>query len=350
VKFLSFFSKKKVLITGHTGFKGGWLSLWLVKLGAEVIGYSLEPPTKPNFFEALELDKKITHIIGDIRDAKKLLSVFKEHQPEIVFHLAAQPLVRLSYKEPELTYETNVMGTLNVLEAVRKTGSARVVIVITSDKCYENKEWFYGYREIDALGGYDPYSSSKACVEILVSSYRRSFGLPLATCRAGNVVGGGDWQLDRLIPDCVKALSRGEPIKIRNPHAIRPWQHVLEPLYGYLLLAVKMWEEPDKYAEAWNFGPFERDMATVQEVVEKVIKFWGSGNYEVEKDTSFHEAGLLRLDISKAMMKLGWRPKWDLDTALERTVKWYKFFYKGKTNMFEYSLQEIRDYEEEWEQ
>jgi CDP-glucose 4,6-dehydratase len=344
MNWLKFFSGKKILITGHTGFKGSWLTLWLVNLGAEVIGYSLEPPTKPNLFEILRLEKEITHIIGDVRDGEKLKNVFKKYKPEIVFHLAAQPLVRVSYKEPKLTYETNVMGTLNLLEAVRETESVKVVIVVTTDKCYENKEWFYGYREVDPLGGYDPYSSSKACVEILVSSYRNSFQLPVATVRAGNVIGGGDWQVDRLIPDCVKALSKGETIKIRNPDAIRPWQHVLEPLYGYLLLAVKMWKEPERFCEAWNFGPYEKDTATVREVVEKVIRLWGKGSYEVIEDRSFHEAGLLRLDISKTMLKLGWRPKWNLDKALEKTVKWYKRFYEGKTDMVKYSIKEIEDY------
>jgi len=350
------FTGKRILVTGHTGFKGSWLTLWLTKLSAEVIGYSLEPPTKPSLFEILNLKEKIIHIIGDIRDEEKLKKILKKYKPEIVFHLAAQPLVRVSYKEPKLTYETNVIGTLNLLEAVRETQSVRVVIVVTSDKCYENKEWVYGYRESDPLGGYDPYSSSKACTELLVSSYRNSFFNPenygkthqvaLATVRAGNVIGGGDWQVNRLIPDCVKALSKGESIKIRNPNAIRPWQHVLEPLSGYLLLAQKMWKEPTKYCEAWNFGPFERDIATVKEIVEKVINLWGEGKYEVERDTRFHEAGLLRLDISKAMMKLGWCPKWDLDIALERTVKWYKLFYENE-DMFTYSIKEIENYEKE---
>ena len=350
------FKGKKILITGHTGFKGSWLTLWLIKLGAKVIGYSLEPPTKPSLFEILNLKEKIVHIIGDIRDEEKLKNIFKKYKPEIVFHLAAQSLVRFSYKEPKLTYETNVIGTLNVLEAVRETKSVRVVIIVTSDKCYENKEWVYGYRENDPLRGYDPYSSSKACAELVVEAYRSSFFNPknygkghqvaLATVRAGNVIGGGDWQVDRLIPDCVKALSKGKPIKIRNPNAIRPWQHVLEPLSGYLLLAQKMWEEPNKYCEAWNFGPYEKDIATVKEIVKKVINLWGKGKYEVESDTQFHEAGLLRLDISKAMIKLGWLPKWDLDTALERTVKWYKLFYE-KEDIFIYSIKEIEDYEKE---
>ena len=348
------FKGKKILITGHTGFKGSWLTLWLIKLGAKVIGYSLEPPTKPSLFEILNLKEKIIHIIGDIRDEEKLKNIFKKYKPEIVFHLAAQSLVRFSYKEPKLTYETNVIGTLNVLEAVRETKSVRVVIIVTSDKCYENKEWVYGYRENDPLGGYDPYSSSKACAELVVEAYRNSFFNPknygkghqvaLATVRAGNVIGGGDWQVDRLIPDCVRALSKGKPIKIRNPNAIRPWQHVLEPLSGYLILAQKMWEEPTKYCEAWNFGPYEKDIATVKEIVEKVINLWGKGKYEVESDTQFHEAGLLRLDISKAMIKLGWYPKWNLDIALEKTIKWYKMFYKGKEDMLRYSLQEIKSY------
>ncbi len=358
-KFNNFYKNKKVLITGHTGFKGSWLALWLTELGAEVIGYSLKPTTRPSLFEVLNLKDRLIHIIEDIRDEEKLKSVFKEYKPEIIFHLAAQPLVRLSYKEPKLTYETNVIGTLNLFEAVRETESIRVVINITSDKCYENKEWVYGYRENDPMGGYDPYSSSKGCAELLTAAYRNSYFNPkdygqthqvsLASVRAGNVTGGGDWQIDRLIPDCVKSLSKGDAIKIRNPYAIRPWQHVLEPLSGYLLLAMRMWEDPTKYCEAWNFGPFETDIATVQKVVEKVISLWGCGKYEVVGDKRFYEAGLLRLDISKAMMKLGWRPKWNFDIALERTIKWYKSFYEGEIDMLEYSLQEIRDYEKKEE-
>ena len=257
LKFKNFYTNKKILITGHTGFKGSWLTLWLTELGAEVIGYSLEPPIKPSLFEVFNLKNRIIHIIGDIRDEEKLKDVFKEYKPEIIFHLAAQPLVRLSYQEPKLTYETNVIGTLNLFEGVKEMESVRVVINVTSDKCYENKEWVYGYRENDPMGGYDPYSSSKGCTELLTAAYRNSYFNPkdygkthqvsLASVRAGNVIGGGDWQVDRLVPDCVKALSKGETVKIRNPHAIRPWQHVLEPLSGYLFLAMRMWEEPTKY-------------------------------------------------------------------------------------------------------
>ncbi len=352
--FKEFYKSKKVFITGHTGFKGSWLSFWLINLGADVIGYSLEPPTQPNLFDTLKLKNKILHIIGDIRDYARLKDIIKEHKPELVFHLAAQSLVRTSYSEPKITYETNVLGTLNLLEAIRETKSVRVVIVVTSDKCYENREWYYKYREIDRLGGYDPYSSSKACVEILTASYRSSFFNPkdygkthnvcLATCRAGNVIGGGDWQKDRLVPDCVKALSKGEIIKIRNPEAIRPWQHVFEPLSGYLLLGKKMWDEPAKYCEAWNFGPFEKDVATVKELVEKIINLWGEGSYQIIQDKKFHEAGLLRLDISKAMLKLGWKPKWNLEISLRKTVDWYRCFYKEPKNIIDLSFKQLEDY------
>lgn len=352
--FAGIYKNRKIFITGHTGFKGSWLALWLTELGAEVIGYSLEPPTRPSLFEVLSLKKRVIHIIGDIRDEAKLKAVFKKYKPEIVFHLAAQPLVRLSYEEPKLTYETNVIGTLNLFEAVREIESVRVVINVTSDKCYDNKEWVYGYRENDPMGGYDPYSSSKGCAELLTAAYRNSYFNPedygkthqvsLASVRAGNVIGGGDWQFDRLIPDCVKALSKGEVIKIRNPESIRPWQHVFEPLYGYLLLTAKMWEEPTKYCEGWNFGPSDDDIATVKEVVEKVITFWGEGKYEVISDMKYHEARLLKLDTSKARMRLGWRPKWNLDKALEQTVRWYKLFYEGQEDMVEVTVNQIKEY------
>jgi len=354
--FQSAYKGKKILITGHNGFKGSWLSLWLKELGADVIGYSLEPPTEPNLFGALSLNKKIIHIIGDVRDEKNLFSIFKKYKPEFVFHLAAQPLVRLSYTEPKLTYETNIMGTINVLEVVRKTNSVKVCIVITTDKCYENKEWIYGYREIDPMGGYDPYSSSKACAELVVSAYRNSFFNPkdygkmhnvaLSSARAGNVIGGGDWGEDRLIPDCVKTLSQNKIINIRNPQATRPWQYVLEPLNGYLLLGSKMYKDGAKYSSAWNFGPNDENIITVDELVKLVIKNWGSGIYKVDNYNYPHEADLLKLDISKARTFLGWNPIYNIYETIERTINWYKNFYNdvGKEKLCEITLSEIWDY------
>ena len=350
------YKNKKVLITGHTGFKGSWLSLWLLELGANVIGYSLEPPTHPNLFEALSLNKKLIHIIGDVRDEKKLSSVFKKYKPEFVFHLAAQPLVRLSYTEPKLTYETNIIGTINVLEAVRKTDSVRVCVVITTDKCYENKEWVYGYRETDPMGGYDPYSSSKACAELIVSAYRNSFFNPrdydkihniaLSSVRAGNVIGGGDWGEDRLIPDCIKTLSKNKIINIRNPQATRPWQYVLEPLSGYLLLGSKMYKDGKRYSSAWNFGPNDDDIITVEEIVKLVIQNWGNGYYKVDTSSQPHEAGLLKLDTSKACTFLGWKPVYNLCEAIKRTINWYKYFYKsvGKEKLYKITVNDISDY------
>ena len=354
--FQSAYKGKKILITGHNGFKGSWLSLWLKELGADVIGYSLEPPTEPNLFGALSLNKKIIHIIGDVRDEKNLFSIFKKYKPEFVFHLAAQPLVRLSYTEPKLTYETNIMGTINVLEVVRKTNSVKVCIVITTDKCYENKEWIYGYREIDPMGGYDPYSSSKACAELVVSAYRNSFFNPkdygkmhnvaLSSARAGNVIGGGDWGEDRLIPDCVKTLSQNKIINIRNPQATRPWQYVLEPLNGYLLLGSKMYKDGAKYSSAWNFGPNDENIITVDELVKLVIKNWGSGIYKVDNYNYPHEADLLKLDISKARTFLGWNPVYNIYETIERTINWYKNFYNDveKEKLCEITLSEIWDY------
>jgi len=354
--FQSAYKGKKILITGHNGFKGSWLSLWLKELGADVIGYSLEPPTEPNLFGALSLNEKIIHIIGDVRDETNLFSVFKKYRPEFVFHLAAQPLVRLSYTEPKLTYETNIMGTINVLEVVRKTNSVKVCIVITTDKCYENKEWIYGYREIDPMGGYDPYSSSKACAELVVSAYRNSFFNPqdygkmhnvaLSSARAGNVIGGGDWGEDRLIPDCVKTLSQNKIINIRNPQATRPWQYVLEPLNGYLLLGSKMYKDGAKYSSAWNFGPNDENIITVDELVKLVIKNWGSGIYKVDNYNYPHEADLLKLDISKARTFLGWNPVYNINETIERTINWYKNFYNGveKEKLCEITVSEIWDY------
>ncbi len=346
--FNNIYNSKKVLVTGHTGFKGGWLSLWLKELGAEVIGYSLDPPTQPSFFEALDLKNKLIHIIGDVRDEKHLLSVFEKHQPEFVFHLAAQSLVRFSYKEPRLTYETNVMGTVNILEAIRKSKSVKAAVIITSDKCYENKEWIYGYRENDSVSGYDPYSSSKGCAELIVSAYRRSYfeslGVALSSVRAGNVIGGGDWQEDRLVPDCIRALSKGEAIKIRNPNAIRPWQYILEPLSGYLLLALKMSEDRIKFSGAWNFGPSDYDILTVEEITKKVISYWGSGGYEIEKSSkNFHEASLLKLDCSKAYSLLKWHSIYNVDETIKKTVEWYKRYYNGAKNkeLYDFTVSQI---------
>ena len=354
--FRKTYQDKSVLVTGHTGFKGGWLSLWLKELGAKVVGYSLEPPTEPSLFEAINLKDKIIHIIGDVRDEEHLTAIFEKYQPEFVFHLAAQSIVRRSYKEPKFTYETNVMGTVNVLEAVRKTNSVRVCIIVTSDKCYENKEWVYSYREIDPMGGYDPYSSSKGCAELITATYRRAFFNPndrhqtdniaLSSVRAGNVIGGGDWGEDRIIPDCIGALSKGETIVIRNPSAIRPWQYVLEPLSGYLLLGALMYEDSTEYSSAWNFGPDDKNILTVEELVKLVIKYWGSGSYIIDNSTQPYEAKFLKLDTSKVRTLLGWKPLYDIDEAVRRTINWYKNFYNNisKETLYKFTLQEIREY------
>jgi len=351
-QFNDIYRGKKVLVTGHTGFKGSWLSIWLKNLGADVIGYSLEAPTEPSIFEICKLGEKITSEIGDIRDEKKLNEVFEKYNPEIVFHLAAQPLVRLSYKSPKETYETNVMGTVNVLEAAKNTSSVKAVVVITTDKCYENKEWVYGYRETDPMGGYDPYSSSKGCAELVVSSYRNSFynekDKALSSVRAGNVIGGGDWAEDRLIPDFVRSVSEKESIVIRNPIATRPWQHVLEPLSGYLWLGAKMLEDTKNYNSGWNFGPRDTDVLSVEDVLKLSIKAWGKGNIELDKNAQPHEANLLKLDISKVKASLKWHPVYDVDKAIDITIQWYKTYYKNKNdNMYEYTLMQIDEYEQE---
>ncbi len=352
--FGGIYKGKKVLITGHTGFKGSWLCLWLKELGAEVIGYALNPPTNPNHFELLKPD--MISIIGDIRDGEKLINVVKCHKPEIVFHLAAQPLVRYSYKNPVETFETNVMGTINVFEACRNTESVGTIVNITSDKCYENREWVWGYRENDPMGGYDPYSASKGCAELVTNSYRNSFFNPsypltlspshppilLASARAGNVIGGGDWAEDRLIPDCIRALLKGGKIVIRNPNAIRPWQHVLEPLSGYLLLGQKLLEGRKEFAEAWNFGPSEDGNATVGEIVAQVNKAWPKIDYEINMiPDQPHEAGMLRLDCSKARTKLQWTPVWDGKSTVKKTALWYKFFYESNEV---WSLEDLQSY------
>ena len=342
------YNGKRVLITGHSGFKGGWLTVWLQNLGAQICGYSLPPNTHPALFEAIQVQSGIKNVFGDILDREKLNQTFQDFQPEIVFHLAAQPLVRLSYAEPVLTYETNVIGTLNVLEAARKCGSVKGFVNVTTDKCYENKEIARGYREDEPMGGYDMYSSSKGCVEILSSSYRRSFlqnGYALATARAGNVIGGGDWAADRLIPDCVRNIEKGLEIEIRHPMSTRPWQHVLEPLSGYLLLGHLLYTQGNKYAECFNLGPNPDSTLTVAEVTEQVVKEYGKGTLKVHKRDDLHEANLLMLDISKAARVLGWRPAYTAQQAIAETVAWYKCFYKGET-MRAFTLQQIEKYED----
>ncbi|MCK9164957.1 MAG: CDP-glucose 4,6-dehydratase [Candidatus Cloacimonas sp.] len=342
--FLDAYKNKHVLVTGNTGFKGSWLSLWLQKLNAEVYGYSLKSPTNPNHFDLLNLNMRTEY--GDIRNYKKLASYITEIKPEVVFHLAAQSLVRKSYFNPRQTYETNVMGTLNLLEACKKIGSVNVFINVTSDKCYENTEQIWGYREIDRLGGYDPYSSSKACSEILTSSYRNSFlntnkdnsnqRMLLASVRAGNVIGGGDWAQDRLIPDIMRAINKNKTVIIRNPNSIRPWQHVLEPLSGYLLLGSKLLKGETKLADCWNFGPLFNYDYTVKQVLDSIKILWDDLVYEVEKVENLHEASLLKLDCTKALTNLGWRPVWDFFTSIEVTTNWYKNYYQfGKLNSFD---------------
>lgn len=328
------FEGKTILVTGHTGFKGSWLSIWLRELGANVIGYALDPNTSKSNFVLSGLNKKIVDIRGDVRDINKLEDVSKKYKPEIVFHLAAQSLVGLSYKVPKETYEVNVMGTFNVLESIRKSDSVKVGVMVTSDKCYENKEQLWGYRENDSMGGYDPYSSSKGCAELLIASYRNSFinplkhrihGKAIASVRSGNVIGGGDWAKDRIIPDCIRYLEANKPIEVRNPLAVRPWQHVLEPLSGYLLLVKKLLLNPELYCEPWNFGPGIESIITVKEIAEKIIDLYGYGEIEnISRNNKFHEAKLLNLDISKTLFKLGWKPRLSIDEALELTVDWYK--------------------------
>ena len=327
--FNNAYHNTNVLVTGHTGFKGSWLVLWLSKMCARISGYSLPPPTVPNHYQLLDVG--ITSIIGDIRDAKKLKQTFKTLQPEIVFHLAAQPLVRLSYKNPVETFDTNVMGSINVFEAARQCDSVRAIINVTSDKCYENREWPWGYREIDRVGGYDPYSASKGCAELITNCWRNSFFNPndydskqhtlLATVRAGNVIGGGDWAIDRLVPDMMRAASQKQTVKIRNPHAIRPWQHVLEPLGGYLLLGQKLLEGRKTFAEAWNFGPPEEGNMTVGEIADQLKISWPKIEYEINRTADQpHEAGILRLDCSKSRSKLQWKPVWDSNTAVKKLL------------------------------
>jgi CDP-glucose 4,6-dehydratase len=348
-----FWKGKRVFLTGNTGFKGAWLSIWLKELGAEVFGYALEPPTDPSLFQAAGLREKTNCTMGDIRDRERLGAALKAARPEIVIHLAAQPLVRLSYEAPIMTYETNVLGTANLLEAIRYCPGVRSVVAITTDKCYENREWLWGYRENEALGGYDPYSSSKACAEIVVAAYRSSFFNPkdydkhrvaVATARAGNVVGGGDWAKDRLVPDIVRSIADGKKVLIRSPYAIRPWQHVLEPLSGYMLLAQRLYESGVEYAEAWNFGPYDSDARPVGWIAERLCLLWpGAKGYELDSNPQPHEATYLKLDCSKARSRLGWHPVWTLHETLHKIVEWSLAYSRGK-DMYRASVAQIEAY------
>jgi CDP-glucose 4,6-dehydratase len=346
-------SRKRVLLTGHTGFKGSWLSLWLQQQNAELCGYALEPPTPVNMFQDAHVADGMRSILGDTRDAVLMQRTLLEFQPEIVFHLAAQPSVRKSYEDPLGTYSTNVMGTANLLEAARHCSTLRAVVVITSDKCYLNHEWAWPYRETDQLGGYDPYSNSKACAELVVSAFRDSFfpsrsyathGMAIATVRAGNVIGGGDWEPSRLVPDIMRAFAANQPVRIRNPHAVRPWQHVLEPLRGYLSLAESLYEQGAVNGEAWNFGPDQSDAQPVEWVVSQMARLWGrNAQWRSDHGAQPHEANHLTLDSSKAALRLGWLPQLRLHDALAMTVAWYRARLQGEA-MCEFTHAQIKDY------
>ncbi len=350
----SFYKGKKVFVTGHTGFKGAWLSQILISLGAEVKGVSLAPNTEPSLYNLLDLGSKMQSVFADIRDGERLKKELTSFNPDIVFHLAAQPLVRLSYSEPALTFETNIMGTVNLLEAVRANPATRCVVNITSDKCYDNKETATPYKETDPMGGYDPYSASKGMMELLCASYRNSFFNPkdygtkhataVATARAGNVIGGGDYALDRIVPDCARAISQNKEVVLRSPKATRPWQHVLEPLYGYLFLAEKMWTDKS-FAQGWNFGPDSSGVQTVEELVKVFISAWGKGSYRVEANAALHEAKLLHLDITKVKTVLGWLPVYTFEQAAAQTALWYKAFYDG-ADIKEFTLKQIKEYQD----
>jgi CDP-glucose 4,6-dehydratase len=355
------FRNKRVFVTGHTGFKGSWLCLWLYALGAKVTGYALKPPTNPSLFDLCRIHELITSINGDVRDLASLTRIMKKVSPEIVIHMAAQTIVRESYDNPVETYAVNIMGTVNLLEAVRQIPSIKAVVIVTTDKCYENREWVWGYRENEHLGGYDPYSSSKACSELVTAAYRSSFfnatrqqsltveELPaIATARAGNVIGGGDWGKDRLIPDCIRALVAGEKLRIRSPQAIRPWQHVLEPLAGYLMLANRLYSDGAAFAEAWNFGPFDEDARPVGWIIQYISAAMPGLIWELDKGPQPHEANFLKLDSSKARSRLGWRPQWCSEKALDKFITWHEAWQRGE-DMREVTLAQISTYEQQSE-
>jgi CDP-glucose 4,6-dehydratase len=345
----SFWKGKRVFLTGHTGFKGSWLSLWLQSMGAILKGYSLEIETNPSLFDIANVAADMESEIGDIRNLDKLTQSMVSFNPDIVIHMAAQPLVRLSYIKPVDTYTSNIIGTVNVLEAARKCSDLKSIVCITTDKCYENNEWYWGYRENDSMGGHDPYSSSKGCAELIISSYQRSFfssndTASLASARAGNVIGGGDWADDRLIPDILSAFDKSENAVIRNPLSIRPWQHVLEPLSGYLVLAQELFLNGDEYAEAWNFGPSDNDCKSVSWILDKMANYWGdNASWSIDTKSNPHEAGILKLDCSKALNRLEWKPKWNLDKTLNLIVNWHKV-YINKGDLKKQTLTEIHKY------
>ncbi|MGQ0708795.1 MAG: CDP-glucose 4,6-dehydratase [Rhodoferax sp.] len=346
----AFWRDKRVLLTGHTGFKGSWLSLWLQSMGADLHGLALQPPTTPALFNEAQVGTGMQSTMGDIRDFAVVLAAMQACKPDIVIHMAAQPLVRYSYQAPVETYATNVMGTVHVLEAARQVGTARAIVNVTTDKCYENKEWIWGYREDEPMGGHDPYSNSKGCSELVTSAYRRSFfhqnGIALASARAGNVIGGGDWAADRLVPDILRAFEKSQPVVIRNPHATRPWQHVLEPLSGYLMLAESLYTHGQAFAEGWNFGPLDEDARPVRWIVEHMVRSWGdNAHWQLDEGTHPHEAHYLKLDISKAKSRLGWHPRWGLATALAKITDWHRHWL-AKDDIQTLCLQQISDHQQ----
>jgi CDP-glucose 4,6-dehydratase len=347
--FDNIYRNRKVLITGHTGFKGTWLTFLLKEMGAKICGFSLPPETTPNHFDMLDLEDNIKHVLGDIRDADALHQTMQDFQPEFVFHLAAQALVKESYTNPVSTFDTNIMGSVNLLEAVRKCDSVRSLVYITSDKCYENVEWIWGYRENDALGGHDPYSASKGAAEIVFAAYERSYfslrdNLGSATTRAGNVIGGGDWAVDRIIPDCIRAIQNKVPIILRNPHATRPWQHVLEPINGYLALGAKLYTDPEIFTGSWNFGPSTSQIRTVEEVASSIVQSIGKGTIQIgSSNQKHHEANLLQLNCDKAHQLLDWSPIWSVEKTLNMTAEWYKVFM-NRGSIEDITKAQLQDY------